>query len=80
MRILKPSEHIPWLFFHAKTTMKLFGSGEKFIISMKGVKITFTQQVFSSTKLDMSNCNLPFTCSDTSVEALEEGVKFGQTK
>ena len=47
---------------------------------MKGVKITYTQQIFSSTKLDMSNCNLPFTCSETSVEALEEGVKFGQAK
>ena len=47
---------------------------------MKGVKITYTQQIFSSTELDMSNCNLPFTCSETSVEALEEGVKFGQAK
>ena len=47
---------------------------------MEDVKITFTQQVFSYTTLSMSNCHLQFFCSETSLETLQEGVNFGQTK
>ena len=47
---------------------------------MEVVKITFTQQVFSYTRLSMSNCHLRFFCSEGSTETLQEGVNFVQTK
>ena len=47
---------------------------------MEGVKTTFTQQVFSYTRLSMSNCHLRFFCSEISIETLQEVVNFGQTK
>ena len=47
---------------------------------MEVVKITFTQQVFSYTRLTMPNCLLQFFCSEGSTETPEEGVNFGQTK
>ena len=47
---------------------------------MEVVKITFTQQVFSYTRLSMSNCHLRFFCSEGSTKTLQEGVNFGQTK
>ena len=47
---------------------------------MEVVKITFTQQVFNYTQLSMSNCHLWFFCSEGSLETLQEGVNFGQTK